>query len=149
MIPETPWKIRRATPRDADALGSCLTAAYRKYAGRIDDLPDMAGGSAEDIRNKQVWVAETESGVVGGLVLSAGRRYMMLANVATHPDHQGTGLGRALINLAEEQARAQGFSELRLNTHADMRENITFYTRLGWREIGRTGNTVSMRKPVS
>lgn len=141
-----PWSIRRARPADADDLAACLDAAYAQYAGRVADLPRMSDGCAEDIARFDVWVAETGGRVVGGLVLMRQDGFMRLANVAVHPDARGTGLGRALIRLAEAEAQALGFREMRLNTHEAMPENIRLYTGLGWEEVGRQGMTVSMRK---
>jgi GNAT superfamily N-acetyltransferase len=65
-----------------------------------------------------------------------------------HPDHAGKGLGRAMVELAESEAAAQGYAELRLNTHVDMPENVRLYAHLGWRESGREGNRVAMMKRV-
>lgn len=141
-----PWSIRRARPADADALAACLDAAYAQYADRLAELPRMSDGCAEDIARFDVWVAETGGRVVGGLVLMREDGFMRLANVAVHPDARGTGLGRTLIRLAEAEAQALGFREMRLNTHEAMPENIRLYTRLGWEEIGHRGITVSMRK---
>ena len=141
-----PWSIRRARPADADALAACLDAAYAQYVGRLADLPRMSDGCADDIARFDVWVAETAGRVVGGLVLVREDGFMRLANVAVHPDARGGGLGRSLIQLAEAEARALGFLEMRLNTHEAMPENIRLYTGLGWKEVGRQGVTVSMRK---
>ncbi len=142
------WSIRKAQLGDAEALASCIDAAYARYADRIMDLPPVSEGCAEDIARHQVWVAEVGAKLVGGLVLVARDGFLKLANVAVHPDHNGKGLGRVLIDLAEREARKQGYGELALNTHVAMPENIQLYKHLGWNETGRAGNTVSMMKTV-
>lgn len=142
------WSIRRAEAADADGLSDCMDAAYAPFAARIPDLPAMAAGIAEEIANCQVWVAQSGENIVGGLVLMPGDGFMKLANVAVHPDAQGTGLGRALMALAESEAANQGYDQMRLTTHADMPENIRLYTHLGWRAGERRGNKVSMTKAV-
>lgn len=91
-------------------------------------------------------MAETANDIVGGLVLIPQDGFMLLANVAVHPDQKGTGLGRALMERAEAEARNQGHRELRLTTHAKMPENLSLYTHLGWEETGRGGSKVTMRK---
>ncbi len=73
---------------------------------------------------------------------------MKLANLAVHPDHSGKGLGRKLIELAAREAKRQGYTELRLNTHVDMPNNVRLYEHLGWIEISRNTNTVSMKKSL-
>lgn len=142
------WSIRRATDRDADALAACMDAAYADYAARIADLPPVSADCAGEIARFQVWVAETANGVIGGLVLVPRDGFMLVANVAVHPDHKGQGLGRAFMALAEAEALDQGFHELRLTTHADMPENIRLYARLGWKQSGGSGTKVSMTKTV-
>lgn len=140
------WHIREAVSSDAEPLAACIRSAYAPYTDRISDLPDVADGLDHAITNDQVWVAVERGVVVAGLVLVARDGAMKLANVAVHPDHGGKGLGRTLIDLAEREARRQGFEEMRLNTHVAMPENVRLYTHLGWEEVSRSGNTVSMRK---
>ena len=69
-----------------------------------------------------------------------------------HPAHQGRGIGRGLLALADHEAAAQGYRELRLYTHETMTENIDMYAHLGWIETGRGEQDgyqrVFMRKPI-
>ncbi len=140
------WTIRRAEPRDASSLSTCIVAAYAHYAARIADLPPVSEDCAEEIARFQVWVAEVANVIVGGLVLVPGDGFMLLANVAVHPNHTGAGMGRALMALAETEALEQGYRELRLNTFVEMPENVQLYVHLGWEQTGRDGNKISMRK---
>ena len=140
------WSIRKAEFRDADALSDCIDAAYEQYVTRIDDLPPVSADCAKEIANYQVWVADAAGVVIGGLVLIPQEGFMRLANVAVHPDHRGTGLGRAFMTLAESEAQKQGYRELRLNTHVDMPENLQLYAHLGWHRTGRVGTKVSLNK---
>ena len=141
--------IRKAEPGDSLGLADCFKAAYASYARRIDDLPAMPDDFSEDIANYQVWVAEADSRIAGGLVLIPSEGFMLLANVAVHPDCRGAGLGRELVALAEAEAVRQGYGEMRLATHVDMPENVALYRRLGWDESGRQGNKVTMRKDLA
>lgn len=141
--------IRRAGFHDAEGFGRCLDAAYASFAARIPDLPSMSEDCAGEIERNLVWVAEAGGAIVGGLVLIPREGFMLLANVAVHPDGRGTGLGRRLLTLAESEAVERGYAEMRLNTHADMPETIGLYARNGWIETGREGNTVSMRKALA
>lgn len=140
------WTTRKAELRDAAALAACIDAAYAQYAASVPDLPPVSADCAGEIAKHQVWVAESDAEIVGGLVLIAEEGFMRLANVAVRPDRRGGGLGRALMALAERAALDQGYRELRLTTHIDMPENVRLYAHLGWREDGRSGNKVSMSK---
>jgi ribosomal protein S18 acetylase RimI-like enzyme len=140
------FPIRRATPKDAAALSACIDAAYAIYADRITDLPPVSEGCAEDIANHQVWVAVQGHTIIGGLVLIPQGDHLKLANLAVHPAQGGKGIGRALIEHSEHEAKRQGYDKMRLNTHADMPENIALYRHLGWVEVARVGHRVSMIK---
>ena len=108
----------------------------------------MSANCAEKIAKHQVWVAEIEEDIVGGLVIIPEENFLQLANLVVHPKHRGTGLGRALIALAENEAAEQGFREMRLNTHVRMQENVQLYTHLGWKQDQQKGNKVSMKKSI-
>ena len=142
------WTIRRADVRDANGLSRCFDAAYAQYAARIDDLPPMSGNCAEEIAKYLVWVAEAGGTIVGGLVLVPSDGFLLLANVAVHPTNRGAGLGRRLLTLAETEAVDRGYAEMRLNTHADMAENIRHYARKGWSRMSQEGKKVTMRKDL-
>jgi len=140
--------IRRARDEDADALIRCIDAAYAIFQGRIEDLPAVSEGIAEDIKTHCVWVAELGGSVVGGLVFIPQEDHGLLANVAVDPVASGQGLGRTLIERAEAECRKLGFGELRLSTHVEMPENIRLYEHLGWKVTGRSGSKVHMAKQL-
>ena len=142
------WTVRRAEPNDADALTTCIDAAYAQYAARIPDLPAVAANCAEQIAESQVWVAERAGEIVGGLIIKPQAGFMQLVNVAVHPNQRGTGLGRALLTLAESEARELGLQEMRLTTHVGIPENLRIYEHLGWVEEGRQGNKLRMTKAL-
>jgi GNAT superfamily N-acetyltransferase len=143
------WNIRRAEMADAASLAACIEAAYSIYAASGVELPAVSDGIAEDIRDNLVWVAVQGGRIVGGLVLVAKQDHMMLANVAVDPGATGAGLGRALIQHAEREARELGVHRMKLTTHAGMPENVRLYEHLGWRETGRCGDKVFMEKQMA
>lgn len=144
----TGWTIRKAVPQDAEALAACIDAAYAIYAGRGLDLPAVSEGIGDDIRENSVWVAVAGPRIVGGLVLVLRDDHAVIANVAVDPSAAGSGRGRALMDQAEQVARQAGLTMLKLNTHAGIPQNVRLYEHLGWQVTGRSGQTVSMEKPV-
>ncbi len=62
---------------------------------------------------------------------------LLLDNVAVLPTHHGRGVGRALLELAEERALAFGRNRIRLFTHVTMVENQRLYERIGYVETDR------------
>jgi len=146
--------IRKAQLPDAVAMQCCVEAAYRPYVPRIGRPPGpMLDDYPEIVHQHQAFVAETRGQIVGVLVLIRKDNGILRDNVAVHPEHQGKGLGRRLIELAESEARDQGFAHLDLYTHERMTENIEMYKRLGYMEIERGiergYQRVYMRKSLS
>lgn len=58
-----------------------------------------------------------------------------LEQIAVLPDQQRRGLGRALIEAAMAEARAQGFDRLSLCTYRDVPWNGPYYASLGFAEV--------------
>jgi ribosomal protein S18 acetylase RimI-like enzyme len=83
------------------------------------------------------WVAEEDGEVVGYLVLVEEPGGLLLENVAVLPEHHGRGIGRALLELAEERATARGIVRIMLYTHVTMVENQALYERIGYTETHR------------
>lgn len=55
-------------------------------------------------------------------------------NVAVRPSVKGKGVGRRLLELAEREARRQGYESIYLATHELMAENRALYQRIGYVE---------------
>lgn len=130
--------IRSATPDDLLAIRDIVECAYSPYIERIGRPPGpMLDDYAKRIGLKQASVAEYDGRVGGLLVLIDEADHLLLDNIAVHPEAQGQGLGRQLMDFAEAEARRRGYGELRLYTHESMTENIALYSKLGWAETGR------------
>jgi GNAT superfamily N-acetyltransferase len=97
----------------------------------------MTENYAEVIQNHRVTVADSDGVVVGVLVLAVTEEGFLVDNVAVHPSRRGTGLGRALLELAEAEARRAGFDSVYLYTHEKMTENLSLYSRIGYVEYDR------------
>jgi ribosomal protein S18 acetylase RimI-like enzyme len=55
-----------------------------------------------------------------------------IAQISVHPDHQGTGVGRALVGQVEARARRAGQSGVTLTTYAEVPWNRPLYEHLGF-----------------
>ena len=129
---------RRATAADAPLAAAWVHAAYAHYAGRIGQEPaPMQDDYARVIAERQVFVAEVRGTIAGVLVVAAVEEDFLLENVAVAPQYQGIGVGRALLELAESLARAQGHDAIRLYTHERMTENQSLYAKIGYVEYER------------
>jgi ribosomal protein S18 acetylase RimI-like enzyme len=130
--------IRQARPGEADAVSAVVHAAYQHYIARIGKPPGpMLDDYAQRIADGQTWVLEDAERIAGILVLEETPAGMLLDNIAVLPEYQGKGVGRALLEFAEAEARQRGFSAIHLYTHALMTENIALYSRIGYVETRR------------
>jgi ribosomal protein S18 acetylase RimI-like enzyme len=57
--------------------------------------------------------------------------------LAVLPSHQGRGLGRQLVELAERRIRELGIRNLAIDTSSQATILIDWYRRLGYRDAGR------------
>jgi ribosomal protein S18 acetylase RimI-like enzyme len=152
--PAAPYVIRAADPDDAPGAAACVRAAYEHYVLRNGKLPaPMRDDYRQVIAECDVTVAEREGEIVGVLVLREASEGFLLDNIAVSPGQQGTGLGRRLLELSEDKARAAGYDSIYLYTQEIMVENQALYTRVGYAEYARRHEAgldrIYMRKPLS
>ena len=145
------YSFRSAMGADASKVAALVNAAYGHYVERIGMLPrPMTDDYAEVIANQQVTVAESLGTIVGMIVLTIDDEGFLVDNVAVDPSHRGKGLGRALLEFAEAEARRAGFDSIYLCTHEKMTENLALYSRIGYIEYDRRSqgdfSLVYMRK---
>ena len=144
--------LRFATGADAPKVAALVNAAYGRYVERIGMLPrPMTDDYAEVIANQRVTVAEShDATIVGVIVLTVDDEGFLVDNVAVDPRYRGKGLGRALLEFAEGEARRGGFDSICLYTHEKMTENLALYSRIGYVEYDRRSqgdfSLVYMRK---
>jgi ribosomal protein S18 acetylase RimI-like enzyme len=132
------FSLRPATSADVPRLSELVRAAYGHYVGRLGGPPrPMSDDYAKVVRTHQVIVAERGSEILGLVVLGVSDEGFFVDNVAVDPSHQGTGVGRALLEHAESAARDAGFDWIYLYTHERMAENLALYSRIGYVEYDR------------
>jgi len=145
--------LRPGTQEDAPTLAELVRSAYGHYVERIGARPrPMTDDYAEVVRRHRVTGAEREREIVGLVVTTVNDEGFVVDNVAVDPSHQGTGVGRALLEHAEAEAREGGFDSVSLLTHERMTENLALYTRIGYVEYDRrpveAGRLVYLRKSL-
>jgi GNAT superfamily N-acetyltransferase len=74
--------------------------------------------------------------------------------LGVEPSHQRRGIGSALMRWAESWAVRSGYAEIAVDTAEPATELISFYTRLGYRQIeyaqwhGKRYRSVILSKPL-
>ncbi|MFI9294128.1 GNAT family N-acetyltransferase [Streptomyces gardneri] len=133
MIHETP---RPAVPSDVPAVKAVTDAAFHHYIDRIGLVPaPMEYDHAANVAAGRVFVVGDP--VTGLVVVIPEADHLYLDEIAVHPDAQGTGLGRVLMEWVEARARQLGLPEVRLLTNAMMWENQKLYERYGYEVVER------------
>lgn len=129
---------RLATRDDLVAVREIVRTAFSHYVARLGHAPGpMLDDYAALIDKGCVHVAERDGIVQGILVLIPQNEALLLDNVAVAPEAQGSGLGRAMLQFAEQSAIRMGYRRIRLYTNEAMVENIVFYLRVGYKETHR------------
>ncbi len=144
------WNIRQALPADAENLQQCMVSAYSPYIERMGNspLPPLEADYSKEIEEYPTWVVVFEEDIVAGLSMSFDKNIASIVNIAVRPEQQGLGIGRGLLDFAQEQAKHQGYSCMQLATHVLLTENISLYQHLGWCEAGRDNVRVIMEKEI-
>ena len=84
-----------------------------------------------------IFVFESEGRVVGYITCRVELRAGIgaIPNLAVHPDHQGRGIGKQLIEAALAYLKSLGLKFARIETLEQNRRGAGFYPRMGFREI--------------
>lgn len=136
MVP-TDLLLRPATAYDAPALAAvhlasrAAAAMPRSVHADEEALPFLAGRLTED----EVWVAEVDGAVAGYARFTA----TWLDDLYVHPDHQGEGVGSALLDLVKAE-RPDGFCLWVFEVNEPARR---FYAGRGLVELERTDGSAN------
>jgi GNAT superfamily N-acetyltransferase len=134
--------IRGATPADLDALVRLLDALFSIEADFHPDAARQRRGLALMLARpdeRAVLVAERGGAVVGmvtvQLVVSTaeGGPAALVEDMVVDAAERGHGLGRRLLEAAEEWAHARGATRLQLLADRENEPALRFYARMGWR----------------
>ena len=134
--------IRLAREVDVAEVQALVRAAYAPYLDRLPMVPVPLSADYGTLVSAQACrVAATAERIVGLLVLWPRGDHLLIENLAVHPEAQRRGVGRLLLDRAEQEARAAAIDTVRLYTNAQMTENLGYYARHGYEETSRTGDT--------
>jgi GNAT superfamily N-acetyltransferase len=129
--------VRLATSDDAPQLPLIEQSAGEAFRGTVHDwvaddeseppeafLPMIAAGD--------VLVAEADGAVVGYVRVGQEGDELHVFELDVRSEHQGRGVGKALMAAARDVAVARACSAMTLTTFSNLPFNAPFYRRLGF-----------------
>ena len=86
------------------------------------------------------WMAELEGLAVGHGVMMVAAGEAHILNVCVHPDYQGRGIGRRILNHLLHLARRRDADMALLEVRPSNEAAVALYDSVGFNEIGRRPN---------
>ena len=103
------------------------------------NLPSLDISRKVDFQPDLFFVAEENARIVGTVMAGYEGHRGWVNYLAVSPDCRGQGLGRQLMQFAEEQLLAIGCPKINLQVRGTNAEVIAFYERLGFRRDDTVG----------
>ena len=139
MTPMTDLTLREATEADVPAVLAVIQAAFGEYYEILDPPSGAHKETVEEVRKKMA-LARTALALSGGVIIGCvffeeGDGFVNFFRLAVRPEQRRRGVGRALIDYVESQARARGFGRVRLGVRLALPHLHAWYRRLGYRVL--------------
>jgi predicted N-acetyltransferase YhbS len=140
--------IARIQPSDAGEVLTVQRAAFASEAIIYGDpaTPPMVqtlGELEAELQTADGWVARIDGRLVGAIRVREDDDLLLIGRLAIAPDVQGSGIGRALLEAAENSS---GAAEAELFTGSLSEANLRLYESCGYREKERVDGDVYLRK---
>lgn len=161
MALQSRFRVRLADEADVPALRVLVNAAYRQLA----DLGLNYTGTYQDeqvtrerMQDKEVYLTFLDNQLVGTISLRVEQKgqgwVLYISQVAVDPARQRQGIGRFLLQLAEQRAVELDIFALQLDTAIPATHLVNMYTKAGFRVIeevhweGKTYSSYIMQKLI-
>lgn len=115
------------------------------YMEEVIDPPSSAhrltpASLAQKARDEIGFVAVENGKLVGCVFCKLEPVFLYVGKLAIAPSHQRRGLGRRLLAAAEENARKNGLSTLRLETRIELTANHLAFSRWGFEKTAENSH---------
>jgi N-acetylglutamate synthase-like GNAT family acetyltransferase len=129
-------KTRAATRADAGSLTALINAAFAIERSFINRDRTTEAEVLEHLERGQYLITEHDGALAACVFVEVRGERGYFGLLAVHPDHQRGGLGRTLVELAEDHCRAAGCTAMDMQI-VDLRVDLPdYYRALGYAEIG-------------
>lgn len=135
--------LRKARPADAQAIADLANSVIRDTAITFTTEEKTAEGLAAAIRDSDAYFVACDGAAVLGYACyfqfrgGPGYRYTMEHSIALAEPARGRGVGRALMEMLEADARARGVHSLFAGVSGENPAGVAFHRAIGYRDIAR------------
>lgn len=146
--------IRTANQQDIATLlqitKACANDMISKEIFQWDNEYPSLQVFQNDYNRNELYVLQIKNEIVGCITIStfmdkeyetinwltSNKHNIYIHRLAIHPKHQKKGYAQALMNFAENHARKQNYTSVRLDTFSVNRRNNKFYQQRGYQKTG-------------
>ena len=147
--------IREATVNDLDAIlkitKSCAKKLVSKNIFQWNEYYPNRNVFENDLYNKWLYVTVKENKVIGSVCVSDliddeyatvkwltpnNNNNIYIHRLAVDPVHQGVGYAQKMMSFAEEFAKKNKYTSIRLDTFSKNMKNQKFYKQRGYKKLG-------------
>ncbi len=143
-----PYSIVKSTITDASELNKLINSAYRgEYSKKgwtteadlLDGLRTDQTLVEEIIRKEsaEILIYLENQKILGCVRLDNKGTKLYLGMLTVEPSNQNKGIGKKLLNAAEEEARHQGCSSIYMTVISVRAKLIAWYNRHGYIDTGK------------
>lgn len=130
------YQLRFHTDADLPAMLQVIRTAFAQYAGRLDPPSSAERKTLEVVRAElqqaRAIVAEAGGELVGCIFLHLRGEEAYVDRLSVLPDWRGRGIGAALLQAAETEARSQGAEACCLSVRLVLEVQQRFYRERGY-----------------
>lgn len=133
---ESAPRLRMAEAGDIEPLARLINAAFVVEQPFIEGERIDPAGVREYMEKGNFLVAEDSRGLAGCVYVELRGERGYLGLLGVDPERQGTGLGRKLMDAAEDYFREAGCRGIDLRIISPRTPLPAFYERMGYRQTG-------------
>ena len=128
--------LRVATLGDLECIDALVAAAFQRHVTNMGFPPvQLLRDTSEQIEAGEIWVYGDP--ITGVMSISEVGDSLLIENMAVHPSVQRSGIGRRLIEHAEQMATNWRLRRVVLVRNAPMVKHRDFYAHVGYLEADR------------
>jgi len=151
-------EVRYAHPDEAQIIHQITLDAFEPSCTFLDPPSGALSETLEELQtltaNNGAVIALLDNQPAGACRIVIHQDHVYCGRLGVFPSMQGKGVGTAILNFLEDEARKRNLPEVRLATRERLTSNMEFYQRLGYIPGYRcqhprgTDMVVELSKPV-